>query len=190
MNGSDISNILKINMKGKLIKTDVNYLLKVDNNIIASTSLKGQGLKLSKQNCDEIFFGVDFDKLKSDYIEKQLNGLDEEERDSYLFFIEDDARTFLEGIKFGLQLNQYKRFSEENFRKFQIQEQNFSKSCLDVWLSLQESTEIDVEIEMDTITKTTIVNPIKNIKGSGEKIITRDKEFKIDSDGCLVLKKL
>jgi hypothetical protein len=180
-------------MKGKLIKTDVNYLLEVDNNIIASTSLKGQGLKLSKQNCDEIFWGVDFDKLKSDYIEKQLNGLDEEERDSYLFFIEDDARTFLEGIKFGLQLNQSKRFTEEdleNFRKFQIQEQNFSKSCLDVWLSSQESTEIDVEIEMDTIMKTTIINPIKNIKGSGDKITTRDKEFKIDSDGCLVLKKL
>jgi hypothetical protein len=180
-------------MKGKLIKTDVNYLLEVDNNIIASTSLKGQGLKLSKQNCDEIFWGVDFDKLKFDYIKKQLNGLDEEERNNYISFIEDDARTFLKGIKFGLQLNQSKRFSEEdleNFRKFQIKEQNFSKSCLDVWLSLQESTEIDVEVEMDTITKTTIVNPIKNIKGSGDKITTRDKEFKIDSDGCLVLKKL
>jgi hypothetical protein len=180
-------------MKGKLIKTDVNYLLEVDNNIIASTSLKGQGLKLSKQKCDEIFWGVDFDKLKSDYIEKQLNGLDKEERDSYLFFIEDDARTFLEGIKFGLQLNQSKRFSEEdleNFRKFQIQEQNFSKSCLDVWLSLQELTEIDVEIEMDIITRTTIINSIKNIKGSGDKITTRDKEFKIDSEGCLILKKL
>jgi hypothetical protein len=46
-------------MKAKLIKTDVNYLLEDDKGvIIASTSTKEGNNKLSKQNCDEIFWGL------------------------------------------------------------------------------------------------------------------------------------
>ena len=51
-------------MKGKLIKTEVNYLLEDNKGIvIASTSLKGEGINLSKRNCDEIFGVVDVEKL-------------------------------------------------------------------------------------------------------------------------------
>ena len=43
----------------KLIKTEVNYLLKNEEGvIIASTSTKEGNNKLSKQNCDEIFWGL------------------------------------------------------------------------------------------------------------------------------------
>jgi hypothetical protein len=47
-------------MKGKLIKTDVNYLLE-DNKgvVVASTSTKEGINGLTKQNCDEIFGVVD-----------------------------------------------------------------------------------------------------------------------------------
>lgn len=42
-------------MKGKLIKTDVNYLLEDENGVVvASTSLKKEGLSLSLKNCESI----------------------------------------------------------------------------------------------------------------------------------------
>jgi hypothetical protein len=61
-------------MKGKLIKTDVNYLLEDDKGlVIASTSTKEVINGLTKQNCDEIFGVVDV----IDVIYKQVrNGFD------------------------------------------------------------------------------------------------------------------
>jgi hypothetical protein len=54
-------------MKGKLIKTDVNYLLEDDKGVvIASTSTKEGINGLTKQNCDEIFGAVDVERL-ADY---------------------------------------------------------------------------------------------------------------------------
>jgi hypothetical protein len=42
-------------MKGKLIKTDLNYILEDDKEVvIASTSLKKKGLSLSLKNCQAI----------------------------------------------------------------------------------------------------------------------------------------
>lgn len=51
-------------MRGKLIKTDVNYLLQDDRGVvIASTSLKKEGLKISLKKCQEIEYGYDLDRL-------------------------------------------------------------------------------------------------------------------------------
>lgn len=48
-------------MKGKLIKTDVNYLLEDDKGVvIASTSLNIKGLSLSLKNCQAVELGYDF----------------------------------------------------------------------------------------------------------------------------------
>ena len=54
-------------MKGKLIKTDVNYILEDDKGfVIASTSLKKEGLSLSLKNCQAIELGYDLDELARD----------------------------------------------------------------------------------------------------------------------------
>jgi len=47
-------------MKGKLIKTDVNYLLEDDKGVVVASTSTKEGINgLSKQNCDEIFGVVD-----------------------------------------------------------------------------------------------------------------------------------
>jgi hypothetical protein len=61
-------------MKGKLIKTDVNFLLEDDKGVvIASTSLNKEGLSLSQKNCQEIERGYDLDELAN---EEYLDGYD------------------------------------------------------------------------------------------------------------------
>ena len=51
-------------MEGKLIKTEVNYLLEGEGGVvIASTSLKKEGMSLSLKNCQAIELGYDLDEL-------------------------------------------------------------------------------------------------------------------------------
>lgn len=60
-------------MKGKLIKTDVNFLLEDDKGVvIATTSLNKEGLTLSIKNCQAIENGYDLDELAIDYF-KQIH---------------------------------------------------------------------------------------------------------------------
>ena len=52
----------------------------------------------------------------------------------------------------------------------------------------EDENELKVEIEVDIIGTTKIVNPIKGIKGSGHRITTYDKYPKLDHMGCLIIK--
>lgn len=54
-------------MKGKLIKTDVNYLLEDNKGVVIGSTSTKEINKLSKQNCDEIFGVVDVEKLAEDF---------------------------------------------------------------------------------------------------------------------------
>jgi len=129
----------KFRYNGKLIKTDVNYLLEYDKGVVvASTSTKERINGLSKQNCDEIFGVVDV-------IYKQVrNGFD--------------------GV--------IDSFTEA-----------FAKECLNRAMKLYQPTEIEVEVEMECL------DP--NCDGINKKgvCIPGDKP-KLDSEGCLILKKL
>ena len=66
-------------MKGKLIKTDVNYILE-DNKgvVIASTSLKKEGLSLSLKNCQAVELGYDLDELADEYAHKTCEDMYEQ----------------------------------------------------------------------------------------------------------------
>jgi hypothetical protein len=129
-------------MKGKLIKTEVNYLLEDDKGVvIASTSTKEGINGLTKQNCDEIFGVVDV----IDVVYKQVrNGFD--------------------GV--------IDSFTEA-----------FGKQCIKKTMELHQPTEIEVEIEMECL------DP--NCDGINKKgvCIPGDK-LKLDSNGCLTLKKI
>jgi hypothetical protein len=148
---------------------------------------------LSKQNCDEIFGVVDVEKLAYEHrrvYQDSFEGMNE--------CIMKDAMHQQVGFKAGfnkaMEFNKDKQFTLEdleNFRKFQIREQNFSKSCLNVWLqSLQQPTEIEVEIEMEI--KKQLVNGYKNKPDNVIGFVAEYENIlgpKLDENKCLILKK-
>jgi hypothetical protein len=174
-------------MKAKLIKTEVNYLLEDDKGVvIASTSLKEGFNSLSKQNCDEIFGVVDV----IDVIYKKVrNGFDGD-LDS---FTEAFAK---ECINKAIELSKDKMFTESDIfsvvnhilsklvkvdgfdQKYLFPEEVYQEVT---WKTkqIQQPTEIEVEIEM--------------FRGNDIKSVARDwgqiGEPKLDSNGCLILKK-
>jgi hypothetical protein len=163
-------------MKAILIKREDGYNLGIEQpqgRLLEATCSPSQQLilnksgastkyKLSKQNCDEIFGVID----------------------SFYESISKLNTSYLKGFNKAMELNKDKQFTLEdleNFRKFQIQEQNFSKSCLNVWLqSRQQPKEIEVEIEMEDVIQL-------NKRAGGT---TNMGKPKLDEDGCLILKKV
>jgi hypothetical protein len=156
-------------MKAKLIKTNVNYLLEDDKGvIIASTSTKDVNNKLSKQNCDEIFSSlvVDVEKFVKEHWEndKELN----------------NPSSFKAGFNKAMELNKDKLFTLEDMMncwnkslKFQEHKQTLGEYIQ----SLQQPTEIEVEI---------VTVPALSNNGN----VYYGDIPKIDSSGCLILKKI
>ena len=163
-------------MKGKLIKTDVNFLLEDDKGVvIASTSLKRvEGLSLSLKNCQEIERGYDLDELaKREY----LDGYDTTE----LCRI-----AFKDGFQKALEIIGDKKFSEDDLRLAmhfgKFGEANNQTTTIGFIQSLQQ-TEWDVEILEECLDKN-----CDGINKKGECITTGIP--KLDEEGCLILKKL
>jgi hypothetical protein len=150
-------------MKAKLIKTEVNYLLENEEGIIiASTSTKDGNNKLSKQNCDEIFRVVDVEKLAKEV-------LPNDDTTSRL----SQQKGFVIGFNKAMELNKDKLFTLEDMMncwnkalKFQEHKQTLGEYIQ----SPQQPTEIEVEIDMD--------------------ILNEYDQPKLDSEGCLILKKI
>jgi len=172
-------------MKAKLIKDEEGYSLftkeEGSNNrkIIATTEGIYVKQKLSKQNCDEIFGVVDVDKLAMGYeLYEKINFVGQ-------------TRAYIVGFNKAMELNQDKVFTLEDFKKViklsrEKEDYNFDgKDCEykfqdnEIIQSLQQPTEIEVEIEMeDTI-------QLKKRAGS----LTNMGLPKLDSEGCLILKR-
>jgi hypothetical protein len=149
-------------------------------------------LKLSKQNCDEIFGIIDVEKLADEYLEKHFStGLDT----NYIQNIVSD------GIKYGfnkaMALNKDKVFTRQDVEKViemsrkgsMVEQHNgYGRPIESIFVldnlptdeiiqSLQQPTEIDVEIEMETIYG---IFDYKELR----------KQLKLDSSGNLILKKI
>jgi len=175
-------------MKTRLYKTGNEYLLKdLNGEVLAITNGSTEGRKLSKQNCDEIFGAVDINKLAEEYV------IDE----SYLpVYKEECKRAYINGYKAAIELNKDKVFTLEDIIKawdagvmsrsiismFNGElYKNKLKQHRDAYIqSLQQTTEIEVEIEMETAS----LNPHDLIC---EEIVERPK---LDSEGCIILTKL
>jgi len=165
-------------MKAKLVKTENGYGLE-DVEIIAFYSSKRpehKHYKLSKQNCDEIFGVIDVEKLADEL----KVGISYKEYDHLI------KRGIIVGFNKAMELNKDKLFTLEDMMncwnkalKFQEHKQTFGEYIQ----SLQQPTEIDVEIEMECL------DP--NCDGIDKKgvCIPGDKP-KLDSEGCLILKKI
>ena len=159
-------------MKGKLIKTEVNFLLEEDKGVvIASTSLNKEGLSLSQKNCQAIERGYDLVDIKK----KIFNGFDGCPDSFTLAAVE---RT----IEVMIELMGDKKFSEDDV--ISIIEKSRKTGLTIQYLSLaNQKTEWDVEIVEECLDK--------NCDGINKKgvCITTGKP-KLDKEGCLILKKL
>ena len=167
-------------MKAKLIRRDNGEFYLIDeNNKITSHH------HLSKQNCDEIFGVIDEDK-KNLYYYKQVMNPYETGGQSYTAY----EKGFIEGFNKAMELNKDKLFTLEDMKKaIQFGEYNTDiesfeeiseEDTLQFIESLQQPTEIEVEIEMETCS----MNPLDL---DCDEIIER---IKLDLSECLILKKI
>ena len=191
-------------MKATLVKTDVNYLLENDKGtIIASTSLNKDSLKLSKQKCDEIFGVVDVEKLAEEYKNKK-GAIPTTELEDEIFKL-----GFKDGFNKAIELNKDRAFTVEDMHEALHLMNNTSRveisgealdivkkiieqidKIIDSIVAKKQLSEIEVKIETETIIETKIIGAIKGVKGSGDKIKTKETTIKLDPEDCLILTRI
>jgi len=171
---------LNLNKMGaKLIKhsePDFYFIANNDGTTFATTDewyfSKTKGCyKLSKQNCESLFGVVDVEKLAKEYVK--------------ISSVEFDA--FKAGFNKAMELNKGKVFTEKDLRKAiklaqsnEINDKGWVWGDEEIIQSLQQPTEIEVVIEMETISD-----------GLDEMAQPQyAKVPKLDSEGCLILKKI
>jgi len=184
-------------MKATLIKKldngwPVYSLRRADGKMIATTRFpfdepalmiaKNAGIelqKLSHENCDEIFGVVDVEKLATE-VEESLD------------FREFCSTSFKLGFNKALKLNETKVFTMKDMVDCWNTALKFQENGLTLGEFIQslKPTEIEVEVEMKrVVVETKVIGAVKGVKGSGHKTTTYKSIPKIDSDGCLILKK-
>jgi hypothetical protein len=130
--------------------------------------------KLSKQNCDEIFRVLDVEKLANEYCTHEPKNV-KELRDVNLVKL-----GFRDGFNKAMELNKDKLFTEDQMKM--AYGRQFDCSIGEFIQSLQQPTEIEIEIEMEQI-----IYPANMPKEGEERPAMRSK---LDAEGCLVLRKL
>jgi hypothetical protein len=170
-------------MKAKLIKDHQEYMLINDERfVIATTDVSmlevTDKMKLSKQNCDEIFGVVNVDKWVAEKVDNRFN-----ENDGYhkVVYVEG----LVEGFNKAIELNKDKVFTLEDMLKAYEKGASFGTTKLgnthyfdELIQSLQQPTEIEVMIEM--------------VKTPDAMFQFHDVPYstpKLDSQGCLILTK-
>jgi hypothetical protein len=178
-------------MKAILIKSEDSYILKDGLNHVLG--IDDKKLKdrlecpylLSKQNCDEIFRVVDVEKLARNCIKHRYNKYGENITSETQKL--DTIYGFKDGFNKAMELNKDKVFTLEDIKKAYIQGKHGGKTQAyvefdDYIQSLQQPTEIEVEIEMQCLDPTCDGINRKGICIPGDKP-------KLDSQGCLILTK-
>ena len=159
-------------MKAKLIKTEVNYLLKNEEGvIIASTSLKKEGLALSLKYCQAIERGYDFDELE-ELAQKEIHNLKPINPHPTSFFA-----GYRRGFQKALEILGDKKFSEDDVISM-IEKSRETGLAAEYLILTKQQTEVEVEIVMEEA---------QEIYRSG--VTKYIKVPKLDADGCLILKR-
>jgi hypothetical protein len=134
----------------KLQKEDGYYYLMEDGNDIAIATTDQSFIdelgakKLSKQNCDEIFGVVDVEKLADEYIVIKPKHREHEHNLA--------VSAYIEGFNKAIELNKDKLFTMEDIGKaimFGRWEATDKAAYNNFIQSLQQTTEIEVEIDME-----------------------------------------
>ncbi len=176
-------------MKGKLNRRDGDYWLHNESGETIASSWGVYGKKLSEQNCDEIFGVIDVEKLADEYIVVKPKYREHEHNLA--------VSAYKEGFNKAMELNKEKLFTEEDLRKairfgfhfaygYLTGEKGTIEKKSDRYIqSIQHPTEIDVEIKMEPCF-------YDDSLGGFSTSYTEDKpkeQPKLDSDGCLILKR-
>ena len=165
-------------MKAKLIKRDTDYCLYNElGETIAASWANVTGKKLLQSNCDEIFGVVDAGKLAEEEIPYSSSTT-----------INVQRMRFIHGFNKEMELNKDKVFTLEDMEKaidvcielMNNKGSEFRTHKQTIIQSLQQPTEIDVEIGMEDIIQ------LKKRAGG----LTNMGKPKLDSNGNLILRKL
>jgi hypothetical protein len=188
-------------MKGKLIKLNRGYYNLEDEkgNVIGTSyqfkSSVGDAIKykLSQQNCDEIFGVVDVDKLAEENTEEFIEVFDYNDGRGNICRFNNSHQvqeSYIKGFNKAMELNKDKLFTLDNIKEAIAESWNscednedgetFTQCFNRIIKSLQQPTEIEVEIEMEDIIQ------LKKRAGG----LTNMGKPKLDSNGCLILKKI
>jgi len=171
-------------MKGKLYKSlnSDTYWLTVDGKLFADTEggpLMAITNKLSVKNCIDIKNGYDVEKLAHEHWDedRQLN----------------DPKSFIDGFNKAMEMNKDKVFTLSDMKRaFNCGRDLESIDRFEDWrtfthfINSLQPTEIDVEIKMEPCF-------YDQSLGGFSTSYTEDKpkeQPKLDSEGCLILKKL
>ena len=168
-------------MKAKLIKTGGDYLLRdMGGDVLAITNGTTEGRKLSKQNCDEIFGVIDVEKLATGYdLYEKINFVGQ-------------TRAYKAGFQKAMELNKDKLFTLEDMMNCWNKALKFQdhKETLGEYIqSIQQPTEIEVEIIMRNSRTGNIVKHDSDLEWDEDGLCDRAIP-KLDSQGCLILKKI
>ena len=187
-------------MKVKLIKDHQEYMLINDERFVIATTDPSileatDKMKLSKQNCDEIFGVVDVEKLAEEFVNDLQVASESVNRAVKL--------GYEEGFNKAMELNKDKVFSEEQmFRMFLfghslseaikrgvIEDKPVGEIFNDRIKFIQKPTEIEVEIIMKNSRTGNIVKHDSDLEWDEDGLCDRAIP-KLDSEGCLILKKI
>jgi len=161
-------------MKAELVKRVDRYdLYGADGSKISSSSPNPFG-KLSVENCDEIFGVVDVEKLAEE-CSIDWNGE----------VMEGSCGIYKVGFQKSIELNKNKLFTLEDMMNCWNKALKFQdhKETLGEYITSLQQTEWDVEIVEECLDPT-----CDGVNRKGECITTGKP--KLDSDGCLILKRI
>jgi hypothetical protein len=171
-------------MKAKLKKENSQYNLYLDNDMIASTYPYQNQKMLSRQNCDEIFGVVDVEKLADSIFEKESSNMLHPQHQM--------RNTFILGFNKAMELNKDKMFTVEDMYDAVMIGVSFEDPGIEGISTYKEAQELAVkrflpptEIEVVIETETKVWECISNGEFESFEIIP-----KLDSEGCLILKKI
>ena len=149
--------------------------------------------KLSKQNCDEIFGVVDVEKLADTHVKEWEWGKIFKDANVNVELLARD--NFCMGFNKAMELNKDKVFTLEEAKKIWFAGQKYWETSGEsitfeelTEKMLQQPTEIEVEIEMKEDEKIELSYGATSIEESD--YILRTQYIKLDSEGCLILKKI
>ena len=179
-------------MEGKLKKIGNEYKLYAQDDSCIATTHESPYKKISLKNCEAIENGYDLDELASKtYREFPTDELQHYNRDTQCF---KKRKAFIKGFKKALEIFGDKKFSEGDVlnlikRSREKTPYNFDgksteyKFSEDELIQSLQQTEWDVEIEMEPYHDGDFIDDGKT------HIIQAKLRPRLDSDGCLILKR-
>jgi len=176
-------------MEGKLIKVENGYVLMVDNIMHATDNDK-----LSLKNCESIENGYDLDeirKLADEDFECELGDGPTTNESINSMIKKSNANGAEWGFKKALGILGDKKFSENDLREAISQTRKgmlYNKQYEDEHIQSLQQTEWDVEIVTEKFFKVEGDNGITIYAEAMEEFDERN-DYKLDKDGCLILKR-